>query len=221
MTTAAPSPTGHLDISLGEMRAALVAEGTRKGLSGAVAAALLSLLDLILALLADFRAGRLAAAAPQGVAAGAPCAADPSARPSPAAQERGRGGGCGGSARRLHPAWPVTRPKPPLCGRGGSTLIPARPHNEKESLRRRSAFFFRRRGVRARTRHGTDCPAGGEFKKFGLRVSRLGLPILFRFSNVIDRSHATADSANHHASVIVRRGGTLYGVWRCPACPSA
>jgi hypothetical protein len=77
MTIAAPSPTGHLSSSIGEMRAALAADAAKKkGPAAAVLVALLSLLDLIVALLADFRAGRLAAASPAW-AASAPCAASP------------------------------------------------------------------------------------------------------------------------------------------------
>jgi hypothetical protein len=103
MTTAAPSPTGHLDISLGEMRAAMAAEGTKKGLAGAVAAALLSLLDLIVALLAEFRAGKLAALAPQGdEGGGIRCIRQRSAESDYPCQQPPAG--CQGAATRRIPA---------------------------------------------------------------------------------------------------------------------
>jgi hypothetical protein len=61
ITPAPPSPpTDRLKDTLGEMRAAIGAERPRKGLAGALQAAMLGLLELLVALLADFRAGRLA-----------------------------------------------------------------------------------------------------------------------------------------------------------------
>jgi hypothetical protein len=56
MTTVAPTPTDRLKNTLEEMRASLAAT---KGLAGALAAAILSLLDVLVALVADFRAGAL------------------------------------------------------------------------------------------------------------------------------------------------------------------
>lgn len=49
-------------ITLGEMRAAMAAEGPTKGLARALQEAILGLLECILALLLEFKAGRLAAA---------------------------------------------------------------------------------------------------------------------------------------------------------------
>lgn len=66
MTDTPSSPAGRLTISLEEMRARLAAEGTRKGLAGALQAAILGLLECLLALLADFKAGRLTVASRPG-----------------------------------------------------------------------------------------------------------------------------------------------------------
>ena len=53
---------------LEEVRTAIAAEGARKGLAGTVQGAILRLLEVLLAILADFRAGRLAAVAPGAAA---------------------------------------------------------------------------------------------------------------------------------------------------------
>jgi hypothetical protein len=61
MTDATPSPTDHLRNTLEEMRVSVTAEGTRKGLAGALQSAILRLLNALVALLAEFKAGTLGA----------------------------------------------------------------------------------------------------------------------------------------------------------------
>jgi hypothetical protein len=104
MTNPLPSPTSRLGSTLEGMRAAIAAEGPRKGLAGKLQDAILMLLKALVTLLAEFRAGTLAphgAVAPHGaatargaVAAGAPGAIGtcPAARP-PAARSRARRSG--------------------------------------------------------------------------------------------------------------------------------
>ena len=105
MTDAAPSPTDRFSSTLEGMRAAIAAEGTSNGLTGKLLAAILGLLDTLMALLADLRAGRLAAPGPGAAcAASTACAASAEPRLSP--------------ARRTSPS--------PRCGEGrGEVNAPA------------------------------------------------------------------------------------------------
>jgi hypothetical protein len=77
--TAPPSPTGRLSNTLEEMRASVAAEGVRKGLAGALQAAILSFLEALMALLAEFRAGRLAGTSPSFASARPPQPSAPKA----------------------------------------------------------------------------------------------------------------------------------------------
>jgi hypothetical protein len=96
-TTVSHTPADRFANSLEELRAAMAAEGTRKGLAGAIHAAILGFLNMLIALLADLRAGRLAALAP-----GATCAASPARAASPA--------GAASPARAASPSSSVSAP---------------------------------------------------------------------------------------------------------------
>jgi hypothetical protein len=77
-----------------EVRAAVVAEGARRGLAGVVQEAILGLLATLVALIEDFRAGRLVAMAPGPAAA---CSGEPGVADRAGAE--GRETGAGGSPR--------------------------------------------------------------------------------------------------------------------------
>ena len=63
MPNPAAAPATDLKDTLEEMRASVAARGARKGIRGAIQEAILGFLETLLALLAEFRAGRLAAPA--------------------------------------------------------------------------------------------------------------------------------------------------------------
>src|SRR5215831_14810552 len=63
MTNPSPSPPTDLASALDGLRASVAAECARKGPAGALARAILRFLELLAAVVADFRAGRLAAVA--------------------------------------------------------------------------------------------------------------------------------------------------------------
>jgi hypothetical protein len=81
MSFADPAPADLKD-TLEEMRASAAEAGTRKGLAGAVQQAFAKLLEVLLAMLLDFRAGLLAPLAPVAERAGDGAAADSSPRPT-------------------------------------------------------------------------------------------------------------------------------------------
>lgn len=91
MTETAPSPADRFTVALDGMRETIALEGTKKGLAGGLLAAILRLLDELLALLMQFKAGTLVAAAaelraaPGTDAAGAEAATEPRAPRTPAA----------------------------------------------------------------------------------------------------------------------------------------
>jgi hypothetical protein len=81
MTAAAP-PSTDLKTALEEMRKSVAARGVRRGLAGKIQEAILGILSVLMAILEDFRAGRLAPLAPVAEAAAGDADACPSPRPA-------------------------------------------------------------------------------------------------------------------------------------------
>jgi hypothetical protein len=135
MTTTAPFLTDRLTITLDGMRAAMAAEGARKGLAGALLAAILGFLDTLVALLAEFLAGTLAALAPSPRAAcpivprgAGPGIAAAEETPAAALPDVGDAGVAGGAAATEARAQTRIAP-PPACAAGGciqATGLPKR-----------------------------------------------------------------------------------------------
>ena len=154
--TAATPPLTDLKSTLEELRASMAAEGKRTGLSGAIQDALLRLFSLLLAIVEDFRAGRLAPIAEQagdgavahlsprppgsredggvrrgsGVANGEARAA--SRRADREADQRANnaagaeGAAAGDVGRDAEEMRPEARPSPSRCARRASLTLPLR-----------------------------------------------------------------------------------------------
>jgi hypothetical protein len=116
--TASHNPADRFAITFEEMRETMAAEGTRKGLAGALQAAILRLLNALVALLAALRDGKLAAAAP----ASATCAA--SAEP---ATEGFRGTRAANGERHRDLRAEVATVPPAACGDAGADRSGAAP----------------------------------------------------------------------------------------------
>jgi hypothetical protein len=154
MTNPLPSPTSRLGSTLEGMRAAIAAEGPRKGLAAKLQDAILMLLEALMTLLAEFRAGTLApsgaATARGAVAPGAPGAIEtcPTARP-PVAPSRARRSREAGADNRGTAGAVVRLPAAIMHGVGAHGRGLARPASPAcrpglgRSLRSRAAMVFR------------------------------------------------------------------------------
>ena len=98
--TAAPPTQPDLKSALEEMRASMAARGPRKGVAGAIQEAILGFLSVLLAMLEDFRAGRLAPVAPVAEAAGEGGVSAVAPPPPRTFLVEGGGGGRGGANDR-------------------------------------------------------------------------------------------------------------------------
>ena len=125
MATTLPPATDHLKNTLEEMRVSVAAEEARNKLAAALQKAILRLLSVLMTLLAEMRAGTLAAAAPGGkVETGAASETDSAAeRAAVAGADRGRHP----SPSRIGPRFceqkwePVTDPALALKARGNKS----------------------------------------------------------------------------------------------------
>jgi hypothetical protein len=206
MSSAAASPTTDLKDTLEEMRASVAARGARKGLRGAIQEAILGLFEVLLALLADFRAGRLAPVA-EDVARGA-AAAGPAL--SVGSHCAGRNGGpiegrgmqdCGGFAeegangtvRAVAPppprptgSSPRTVASLPVEGEGEGTIMPGKrtlprafPRAPRCKIASREARGLRRGGGIRPAFAGLSRPttvSNGQIQKIGSWASGIRAP---------------------------------------------
>jgi hypothetical protein len=124
-TETAPSPADRCTSTLDGIRASIAAEGMRKGPAGALAKAILRLLETLMALLAEFKAGTLSAPAP-GLGATPP--PPRSSRPNPTAKAGEEAFGAAAA-----PAPPPPRPSAiegegeewrTRCGPSGGGVVP-------------------------------------------------------------------------------------------------
>lgn len=146
MTDPAP-PTTDLKDTLEAMRASVAAQGERTGLAGAIQDAILKFLEMFLAMLVEFRAGRLAALAP---------VAEDARRGSGSCVARGDRG----EENTLTPVGPLCGPTPRCAGEGEEFA---------RAAWRSCPAFVRPRHGGLRPPYAASWPHGGETRKLRSR----------------------------------------------------